>query len=182
MKQRVATPGSPAPHGSTSSSGARASLQGPVAASSPLQEALWLSGPGPLGPPFWNVPKPSLNVCFFLETNPGKSGRVGKGGWRATPGWAGRSRDSPPSSLLPQAPPPAWRSRAVCRPAGPRPSVPVTGAWMAVPRSPAVEGMGWGRAAWMGRTRVRGSLDKALQAPGHPSPGKTRGGGGEGGP
>ena len=48
---------------------------------------------------------------------------------------------------------------------------------MAVPRSPAVEGMGWGRAAWMGRTRVRGSLDKALQAPGHPSPVKTCGGG-----
>ena len=180
MKRPVATPGSLAPRGSTTSSGARASLRGPVAVSSPLREALRLSGPGPLCPPFWNVPKPSLNVCFFLETNPGKSGRVGKGGWRATPGGAGRSRDSPPSSCLPQAPPPAWRSRAVCRPVGPWPSVPVTGARMAVPRSPAVEGMGWGQAAWLGRTRVRGSLDKALQAPGHPSLGKTRGGGGRG--
>lgn len=51
---------------------------------------------------------------------------------------------------------------------------------MAVPSSPAVEGMGWGRAAWLGRTRVRGSLDKALQVPGHPSLGKTRGSGGWG--
>ena len=100
MKRPVATPGSLAPRGSTTGSGARASLRGPVAVSSPLREALRLSGPGPLCPPFWNIPKPSLNVCFFLETNPGKSGRVGKGGWRATPGGAGRSRDSPPSTRL----------------------------------------------------------------------------------
>lgn len=96
MKRPVAVPGSLAPRGSAACPGAQASLQGPVAASSPLREALRLSGPGPLRPPFWNIPKPSLNVCFFLETNLGKSGRVGKGGWRATPGGAGRSRDSPP--------------------------------------------------------------------------------------
>ena len=63
----------------------------------------WLSGLGPLAPRFGMCPQTVLECLFLLADQPGDW--VGKRGWRATPGGAGRSQDLPslPSARSPTA-------------------------------------------------------------------------------
>lgn len=175
-------PGSLALHGGAAGSGAQALPPGSRGCGiSTLRSPAGSQGWVLLSPVLECVPQPFLNVCFFSQTNLGTG--LGRGIRGQHLEGLGDPKIFPPSHLR-GAPQPAWPGSAVCRPAGAQPSVPIRGARAVLP---AVEGTGWGRAAWLGRTRARGSLDKALlgrrgqasrQAPSHPSLGENHAFGG----